>query len=83
MAKIGKNQENKGNERKLRETGCVTKGFALAGLASMYLSFPGGPRPDTAYDFEMSITLNHIRLHVEEPEFWHMTSIVAQMLADE
>ena len=35
MAEINENQENKGNERKLRETGCVTNGFALAGLASM------------------------------------------------
>ena len=35
MAEIGENRENKGNERQLRKTGCVTKGFALAGLASM------------------------------------------------
>ena len=37
---IGENEENKGNERKLRETGCATKGFALAGLASMVVETP-------------------------------------------
>ena len=34
-AEIGENQQNQGIERKLRETGFVTKGFALAELASM------------------------------------------------
>ena len=47
MTDIDENQEN---ERKLRETGCVTKGFALAGLASImacrrYMSCVGGTPP--------------------------------------
>ena len=57
MAEIGENQENKGNERKLRETGRVTKGFALAGLASMVVHTFTGIRAHFVVHLKVPILL--------------------------
>ena len=38
------------------------------------LAIWGRALPCTAWHFEMSVTLNHIRFDGERPEIWHMTS---------